>query len=109
MKDYEEASSFFLGTEDCERLLKAQNECVFVWHRSDGWPIGVVMSYVWRDGKVWLTASSQRPRVAAVARDDRVSVAISSVGTRLPVAWGAVRLSATGRPRVGSIWLSPRH
>ena len=44
------------------------------------------MSYVWRDGKVWLTASSQRPRIKAVRRDDRVSVAISSAGTRMPPA-----------------------
>jgi general stress protein 26 len=86
MKDYEEVSSFVLSEEDCERLLKTQNECVFIWHTSDGWPIGVVMSYVWREGKVWLTASSQRPRIAAVSRDDRVSVAISSAGTRLPVS-----------------------
>lgn len=47
----------------------------------DGWPIGVVMSYVWCDGKIWVTASSQRPRIAAVRRDKRVSVAISSAGT----------------------------
>jgi hypothetical protein len=85
MKDYEEVSAFTLSDEDCEKLLTTQNECVFVWRRSDGWPLGVVMSYVWRDGRVWLTASSQRPRVVAVGRDDRVSVAVSSAGTRLPV------------------------
>jgi general stress protein 26 len=49
------------------------------------------MSYVWREGKVWLTASRQRPRVAAVRRDDRVSVAISSAGTRMPPATITIR------------------
>ncbi len=91
MKDYEEVSSFVLADEDREKLLRTQNECVFVWRRADGWPIGVVMSYVWRDGKVWLTASSQRPRVAVVTRDDRVSVAISNAGTRLPVGTVTIR------------------
>jgi hypothetical protein len=86
MKDYEEVSNFVLSDEDRERLLATQNECVFVWRTSDGWPVGVVMSYVWRDGKVWLTASAQRPRVSAVGRDERVSVAMSSAGTKLPVA-----------------------
>ena len=86
MKDYEEVSSFNLSVEDQEELLRSQNECVFIWSTSDGWPVGVVMSYVWRDGKVWLTASSQRPRIAAVRRDNRVSVAISSVGTGRPPA-----------------------
>jgi len=41
------------------------------------------MSYVWRDGRFWLTAAKQRARVAALKRDDRVSLAISSVGTSL--------------------------
>jgi general stress protein 26 len=86
MKDYEEVSDLTLSCPDQEKLLCTQNECVFSWRRSDGWPVGVVMSYVWRDGKVWLTASRQRPRVAAVRRDARVSVAISSAGTRMPPA-----------------------
>ncbi|MBV8134283.1 MAG: pyridoxamine 5'-phosphate oxidase family protein [Deltaproteobacteria bacterium] len=91
MKDYEEVSDLTLDREDQDSLLRTQNECVFVWRRSDGWPVGVVMSCVWRDGKVWLTASSQRPRVAAIRRDNRVSVAISSAGTRMPPATITIR------------------
>jgi general stress protein 26 len=41
------------------------------------------MSYVWRDGKFWLTASNQRARIAAIKRDPRVSIIVSSVGTSL--------------------------
>jgi general stress protein 26 len=86
MENYEEVSDLALTDDDRETLLKNQNECVFTWRTKDGWPVGVVMSYVWRDGKVWLTASSQRPRIKAVRRDNRVSVAISSAGTRMPPA-----------------------
>jgi general stress protein 26 len=86
LKNYEEVSDLTLGKEDQERLLRTQNECVFSWRTSNGWPVGVVMSYVWKEGKIWLTASSQRPRVNAVRRDDRVSVAISSLGTGAPPA-----------------------
>ena len=86
MENYEEVSDLTLADGDRETLLSTQNECVFTWRTSDGWPVGVVMSYVWRDGKIWLTASNQRPRVLAVRRDDRVSVAISSAGTRMPPA-----------------------
>ena len=67
MENYEEVSDLTLADDDRETLLKTQNECVFNWRTSDGWPIGVVMSYVWRDGKVWLTASSQRPRITGGA------------------------------------------
>ena len=86
MENYEEVSTLTLTDDDRETLLKSQNECVFIWRKSDGWPIGVVMSYVWRDGKVWLTASGQRPRIMAVSRDSRVSVVMSSTGTRMPPA-----------------------
>jgi nitroimidazol reductase NimA-like FMN-containing flavoprotein (pyridoxamine 5'-phosphate oxidase superfamily) len=83
MRNYEEVTQFTLEAEDCENLLKAQTECTFIWRMRDGWPIGVIMSYVWRDGKAWMTASSQRPRIAAVRRDDRVSIVVSSAGTKL--------------------------
>jgi len=86
MRDYEEVSDLTLSDADQQKLLREQNECVFIWRRSDVWPVGVVMSYVWRERKLWLTASSQRPRVSAVRRDGRVSVAISSAGTRMPPA-----------------------
>ena len=45
--------------------------------------MGVIMNYVWRDDRCWLTASSQRPRMAAIRRDNRVSIVISSFGTPL--------------------------
>lgn len=83
MRNYEEVAQFTLDQDECERLLKAQTECTFIWRTADGWPLGVIMSYVWRDGKLWMTASSQRPRIAAVRRDDRVSVVVSSAGTPL--------------------------
>ena len=89
--NYEEVSDLTLSDEDRERLLETQNECVFMWRMKDGWPFGVVMNYVWRDGKLWLTASSQRPRIRSLGRDDRVSVAVSSIGTGTPLAAVSIR------------------
>ena len=91
MRNYEEVSQFTLDPEDREQLLKTQTECTFIWRARDGSPIGVVMSYVWRNGKAWMTASGQRPRVAAVRRDDRVSVVVSSAGTALPPRTATIR------------------
>jgi hypothetical protein len=84
MRNYEEVAQFQLDRDACERLLKTQTECTFCWRTADGWPVGIIMSYVWRDDQAWMTASSQRPRVGAVKRDDRVSVVVSSAGTSLP-------------------------
>ncbi|MGH9245430.1 MAG: pyridoxamine 5'-phosphate oxidase family protein [Acidimicrobiales bacterium] len=81
--NYEDVRPFTLDETEQHDLLMRQNECTFVWSTRDGWPVGVTMSYVWRDGKVWLTSSRQRKRVTAVARDPRVSVIVSGAGTSL--------------------------
>ncbi|MGF1596682.1 MAG: pyridoxamine 5'-phosphate oxidase family protein [Acidimicrobiales bacterium] len=83
-ENYEDVTAFDLDPDTEERLLLAHNECTFIWANREGWPVGVIMSYVWRRGRFWLTASSQRARVAAVRRDPRVSVVVTSTGSPLP-------------------------
>jgi hypothetical protein len=83
IENYEEVDVYPLDPEVQEQLLQLQNECAFVWGPKDHWAVGVMMSYVWRDGRFWLTATSQRKRIAAIRRDSRVSVVVSSVGTPL--------------------------
>lgn len=83
IKNYEDVSIYPLDDDTREMILREQNECSFVWGTKDHWPIGVIMSYLWHDGKFWLTATSQRARIHAVRRDPRVSVIISSIG--LPI------------------------
>ena len=82
VENYDEVDHYPLDPELQEQILQEQNECSFVWGPKDHWAVGVIMSYVWRDGKFWLTATSQRARIAAIRRDPRVSLIISSVGTR---------------------------
>ena len=63
--------------------MQNQAECTFIWSNQEGHPVGVIMNFVFHDGRFWLTASGQRARVAAVRRDPRVSIAISSVGSAI--------------------------
>lgn len=63
-----------------EELLRAQLECVVVWTKPDGWPIGVVHWFLWRDGRFWVTAGTGRPRVAALEAEPRSTVVVSSAG-----------------------------
>ena len=83
-EDYEDVTMYTLDADVEERLLLAHNECTFIWSNREGWPVGVIMSYVWREGRFWLTASGQRARVAAVRRDPRVCVVVTSTGSPLP-------------------------
>ena len=97
VENYEEVDHFPLDPELQEQILQEQNECSFVWGPKDHWAVGVIMSYVWRDGRFWLTASSQRARIAAIRRDPRVSLVFSSVGTRFGPAKS---ITVKGRVRV---------
>jgi general stress protein 26 len=80
-ENYEDVTVYGLDHADEEELLLAHNECTFIWSNKEGWPVGVIMSYVWRNGKFWLTASGQRARIAAVRRDPRVSIVVTSTGS----------------------------
>jgi hypothetical protein len=82
--NYEDVTVFGLDEDTEEQLLLGHNECTFIWSNSEGWPVGVIMSYVWRRGSFWLTASGQRKRIAAVRRDPRVSIVVTSTGSPLP-------------------------
>ena len=79
--DFEDVRGYVLDDADEQELLLRQIECTFSWSRRDGHPFGVVMNYVFLDGRFWLTASRMRKRVSAVQRDPRVCIAISSRGS----------------------------
>jgi nitroimidazol reductase NimA-like FMN-containing flavoprotein (pyridoxamine 5'-phosphate oxidase superfamily) len=81
IEDYEDVSVYGLEEDDEAELLRLQNECTFIWVNREGWPVGVTMSYLHRDGCFWLTAVRPRKRIAAVERDPRVAVVVSSSGS----------------------------
>ena len=83
-ENFEDVTIYDLDAKAEEELLLAHNECTFIWSNKEGWPVGVIMSYVWRNGCFWLTASSQRARVSAVRRDPRVSIVVTSTGSPMP-------------------------
>jgi nitroimidazol reductase NimA-like FMN-containing flavoprotein (pyridoxamine 5'-phosphate oxidase superfamily) len=83
-ENYEDVTVYDLEAEAEEELLLAHNECTFIWSNKEGWPVGVIMSYIWRDGKFWLTASGQRARISAVRRDPRVCIVVTSTGSPVP-------------------------
>jgi hypothetical protein len=84
VENYEDVTVYGLDDDVEEQLLLAHNECTFIWSNKEGWPVGVIMSYVWRRDSFWLTASSQRARISAVRRDPRVCIVVTSTGSPLP-------------------------
>jgi hypothetical protein len=88
--DHEMVSIYPFSDAEVDQLMNASVECVLMWATKDGWPVGVTHAFVWDGGKIWLTFASHRHRAAAIKRDDRVSVNVSShgyppgVGAELP-------------------------
>ena len=78
--NYDDVTMYGLTPAKREKLLLLQNELTFIWSTKDGHGMGVTMSYIWRRGSIWCTATEQRARMKALARDPRCSVVISSAG-----------------------------
>lgn len=81
--NYDDVSQYTLEEGDEQALIAAQDECTFMWSTKDGWPVGVIMSYVYHEGFFWLSVSSLRVRVQAVIREPRCSISITSKGSHL--------------------------
>jgi nitroimidazol reductase NimA-like FMN-containing flavoprotein (pyridoxamine 5'-phosphate oxidase superfamily) len=76
--DHEIVSIYGFSDDEIDKLMENCSECVLMWATQDGWPVGVIHAYVWQDKRVWLTFSSHRHRTAAIKRDPRVSITVSS-------------------------------
>jgi hypothetical protein len=96
-QDHETVSGYPLDEEQLESLLTNARECALNWSTRDGWPVGVIHAYVWKDGRFWITCAVHRHRVAAIRRDPRVSVIVSSAAC--PPDSGAPGGQATAKGR----------
>ena len=81
--DYEDLTECALTPELEDELLHLAKECVFMWTNREGEAFGVVMAYLAKDGKIWMTAAERRARISAIRRFPRASVCINSTGTKL--------------------------
>jgi hypothetical protein len=98
--DHEIVSIYPFTEDEVEALMGNAVEAVLMWSTKDGWPVGVTHAFIWRDGKIWLTFASHRHRAAAIRRENRVSVNVSSASYSssapkdLPA--GAITFKGTG-------------
>jgi general stress protein 26 len=97
--DHEIVSIYPFSDAQIDQLMNNSNECVLMWATKDGWPVGVVHAFAWRDGKIWITFAAHRHRAAAIRRDNRVSVCVSSAGYPEGAAAGLPRGAVTFKGR----------
>ncbi|MEZ5596500.1 MAG: pyridoxamine 5'-phosphate oxidase family protein [Pseudomonadales bacterium] len=97
--DHEIVSIYPFTDAEVDAMMNNSNECVLMWATKDGWPVGVTHAFVWHDGKIWITFAEHRHRAAAIKRDNRVSVNVSSGGypeARADLPRGAITFKGTG-------------
>lgn len=82
--DIEDLRGLRMGDGSQAELLAAQTESTVIFHNEDGWPSGVVMTYLQLEDCFWFTAVERRGHVRGIEKDPRVSVVISNAGTELP-------------------------
>ena len=58
--DYEDLTSMRLDEPELAKLLAGGGECIFNWTNRDGYPVGVVVAYLYRDGKFFTTCAERR-------------------------------------------------
>ena len=49
LEDFEDVSVYAIEEERREALLSRGRECAVVWSTQDGWPVGVMHIYLWRN------------------------------------------------------------
>lgn len=80
--DHITVSIYPFTDDEVDLLMNSAQECVVMWATKDGWPVGVIHSFVWAEGKIWITFSAHRHRAHAIRRDPRVSVSVSALTYR---------------------------
>ena len=76
--DYEDLTSMRLDDDALEALLAQGGECVFNWTTRDGYPVGVVVAFLYRDGKFWTTCAERRKRVPALRARPQSAIVINN-------------------------------
>jgi hypothetical protein len=105
LEDFENVSVYTIDADRRETLLARGEECAVVWSTRDGWPIGVMHIYFWRDGRFWITCTQQRKRVPALRARPQSSVIVSFEDEQTITAKTLATVHEPGNPH--EKWLFP--
>lgn len=78
--DYEDLTSMRLDEDGLAELLRSPAECVFNWTTREGHPVGVVVAFVYHEGKFFTTCAERRKRVPALRARPQSALVLNSRG-----------------------------
>jgi hypothetical protein len=75
-----EYATMALDAAQLKDLVGERGECVFTWSTRDGYPVGVVVAYVYRNGTFWTTSAGRKKRLQALRVRPQSAVVINKDG-----------------------------
>ena len=81
-----------------EFLLSRGSECAVVWTTAEGWPVGVMHNYIWKDGRFWVQCTTGRSRVAAMSARPHTSIIFAADDQQTITAKTIAHLHRAGTP-----------
>ncbi len=107
--DYEDLTGMQLDQSQLDDLLAEVGECVFNWTTRDGYPVGVVVAFVYRDGKFFTTCAERRKRVPALRARPQSAITINRAGKTASYKGDSI-VHAPGDPGFEELkgWFYPR-
>lgn len=95
--DYEDLSGMQLTEAERDALIGSRGECVFSWTNAEGYPVGVVVAYVYKDGTFWTTCAERRKRVPALRKRPQSAIVVNRAGITASYKGDSV-VHAAGEP-----------
>lgn len=107
--DYEDLTSMRLVGEELDVLLQSPAECIFNWTTKDGYPVGVVVAFVYHEGKFFTTCAERRKRVPALRARPQSGIVINAGGKTATYKGDSI-VHANGDPGFDELksWFYPR-
>ena len=96
--DYEDLTGMQLDDDELAELVGGGGECIFNWTTKEGYPVGVVVAYLYRDGTFFTTCADRRKRVPALRARPQSGIVINH-GGRTASYKGESVVHAHGEPR----------
>ena len=76
-----------LSNEECEEILRTAPRGVLSVKGEEGYPYGIPMDFVWRDGKAYFHSALEGHKVDAIAADDKACLTVLDEGRLEEGSW----------------------
>ena len=107
--DYEDLTTMRLDDDALDAMLREGGERIFNWTTREGHPVGVVVAFIYHEGKFFTTCAERDKRVPALRKRPQSGIVINQAG-RTASYKGESTVHANGDPGFDELkaWFYPK-